>query len=429
MAPLDPAIIEVSAKTVAPGPSSADATSSGSLPVTTNDVDRGGRSRNDNLDEIQRHGGQWNNNYRNSGRGGYGRGGRGRGGPPNRQGNYDGHRNYGGRDRQDSANVREQQDKEIPKSAFDFDASNQALKEVEEKLKAVHGNDGDESQEKSTEETKFYDPDNFFDSISCEALEKQKDSQRGRGRPGYDRQKEREINAMTFGTNALPMNRTRSFQNQNRQGGQQRGGYRGGYNNYGGGYNNGYGQQRRGQTRYYNNNNRQGEQRQPQERVANRGGVPPKPSRTMRDSSGVDSRGDWFYDSEKNKWINAKDPIKQRNDLLMFAVTGTSGPRRSRPYQQQQNRQQSRQRPSFKRSSGPRSLVEVGTQKGEEIKDDVEPMANRMKKLLNGKRGGHNHDDCDKCSMRATDAEDWKEKEQQDNSVDNGAGKMLEANA
>lgn len=85
----------------------------------------------------------------------------------------------------------------------------------------------------------------FFDTISCEGLEKE----RGERRRPPSWQAERSRNSETFGEGTVSYQR-RSYQNRGR-GGYMNGGY-GGNNNYGGGYNN------QGGNRYNNNYNNSG---------------------------------------------------------------------------------------------------------------------------------------------------------------------------
>jgi hypothetical protein len=362
------------------------------------------------------------------------------------------------------------------KSAFDFDASNRALKEVEDKLKVDHEHEGKQNLDGSIEEPeKYYNPDNFFDAISCEALEKQKqDGGHPGGRPNYDRNKEREINAQTFGSSALPMNQSRSFQNSRGRGGPggrggfrggqnygdqrqsnyQTGGYGGGYNNnagggynnggYNSGYNSGYAP-RRGRGGY----NRGYGDSQQQQNVASQGPRGPLAkltgtsiqTRSRTSGSAGTSQGDWVFDDEQGIWINYKDPIVKRNQLLIATVRGKATPTGPRQYQsngpraqnQQRTQNQPRDRQLNNNNNRPkprtsRPLMEVGCQKDGEKQEKQEAVGGRVKKMVNS-RGAH-EDNCDKCSRRSskvdgTDKLTSEEKEV----VKIGTGEAVEASA
>jgi protein LSM14 len=476
--PHDPAIIEVSQKTVTPGATGGPSTSYN--PSSSGYGDRGGRpQRSEQGDDASRFNGQWNNSnmgYR-GGRGGSYRGGaqggqRGRFSHNNGNRNYDGQRSYGPRQDQAERRDQPQQEKADMKSAFDFDASNQALKEVEEKLKAVHANEGEQTLDKSIEEPeKYYNPDNFFDAISCEALEKQKqDGGHPGGRPNYDRNKEREINAMTFGSSALPMNQSRSFQNSRGRGGPGgRGGYRGGQNygggyqnqnspsggygggyNAGGGYNNGenstYAPRRGGRGGYNRGYGQQQQDNSRQQFVPSQGSRGPLAkltgtsiqSRFRTSGAAGTSQGDWVFDEEQGIWINYKDPIAKRNQLLIATVRGpaqSSGPRHGQSNgPRQQNQQQSNNQFRNGRQTSPnnnvkprksRTLMEVGCQKDGAKREGDEPVGGRVKKMVHG-RGAH-EDNCDKCSRRGSKVEEGKLAD--DSSLKIGAGKAVEASA
>jgi len=181
----------------------------------------------------------------------------GQGNTPNR--NNQNNRNGGGdrdRDRAASGNRQNRQrgiiePQQPPKVTFDdhfdFEKSNEELKTAMEKLKIAGGdNDTVKEGEASVKEEKkddpitYYDKDQFFDNISCEALE------RSRGKVGrVDWQAERKMNAETFGLQWNP-NHPRNQRNSNNNGRNngyrprstsRNGGYRGGnnqmrYNNY-----------------------------------------------------------------------------------------------------------------------------------------------------------------------------------------------------
>ena len=92
-----------------------------------------------------------------------------------------------------------------------------------------------------------YDKDDFFDSISCDALDKKSGiDNRLRGK------EERSLNTETFGATALNTQRRRRGRGGGRGGYNGRG--RGGYRGRGGGR--GRGRGRGGRGRYRNNNNR-----------------------------------------------------------------------------------------------------------------------------------------------------------------------------
>ena len=136
---------------------------------------------------------------------------------------------------------------ETPKGEFDFQA----------KLDEFDKSNEDPQQETSNEEddeagdeiagpqhnqsingsSSHYEKDDFFDSISCDALDK---------RSGVDNRlrgkEERSLNTETFGATALNSQRRR----------RGRGGGRGGYSGRGGGR--GRGGRGRGRGRYYRNN-------------------------------------------------------------------------------------------------------------------------------------------------------------------------------
>ncbi|XP_055354745.1 protein LSM14 homolog car-1-like [Paramacrobiotus metropolitanus] len=131
---------------------------------------------------------------------------------------------------------------------FDFDSANMAFQQIEEQMRHVSVNDtaeGSETDENHHEEPvqdenkdakASYDPANFFDNISCDALEKSKGPNR------TDWRRERQVNAETFG---LSGPNSRVYENQNHRGrggggggygrGGMGGGYRGGRGGYGGG--------------------------------------------------------------------------------------------------------------------------------------------------------------------------------------------------
>lgn len=137
---------------------------------------------------------------------------------------------------------------------FDFEKANEELQSALSKIKlndtaeastTEEGKPKEENQEEGSgeevEAVVFYQKDNFFDNISCEALE----SGKGRGRRP-DWRAERKLNAETFGISARGRGGgyNRGYNSYNRGGYYRgRGGYGGygGYNNYGRGYNNGGG--------------------------------------------------------------------------------------------------------------------------------------------------------------------------------------------
>ena len=140
---------------------------------------------------------------------------------------------------------------------FDFESSNakfnktDIVEEFSKKLSKMSISDQDQVAEEQPEETEKEKPDadedqcydrskSFFDSISCEALEKEK----GERRRPPSWHAERNLNSETFGEGVVSYHR-RSYQNNYRgRGGSKNGGY-----NNGGSYGGNQGGQR------YNNNN------------------------------------------------------------------------------------------------------------------------------------------------------------------------------
>ncbi|XP_072013588.1 protein LSM14 homolog B-like isoform X2 [Amphiura filiformis] len=157
------------------------------------------------------------------------------------------------------------QGREVPKDDFDFQVANDGFdkdaleEEFQSKLKIVNGDEkkaeevesGDENQTNETieEDPTFYAPEkSFFDSISCEALD------RG-SRPNW--KEERKLNVETFGfMYSRGRGRGRGGYRGYRGGGGYRGNYRGGYR---GGYNRDQNQDyNRGGNRGGNNRNYRG---------------------------------------------------------------------------------------------------------------------------------------------------------------------------
>lgn len=169
-------------------------------------------------------------------------------------------RGRGGRGR----NPRTVAGREVPKEDFDFETANDGLdktlleEEFQSKLKIVNGDEkkpqpsneeekeeveGEEAHEEpgeviDEEDPTFYAPEkSFFDSISCEALD------RG-SRQRTNWKEERKQNLETFGfLYSRGRGRGRGYRGGGYRGGGYRGNYRGGYNNNrggGGGYNRDY---------------------------------------------------------------------------------------------------------------------------------------------------------------------------------------------
>jgi len=152
---------------------------------------------------------------------------------------------------------------EKPEGEFDFQAKleefDKGLDDVQKDSKSEEDNDeaGDEiahPQHNETGVSSHYEKDDFFDSISCDALDKKSGvDNRLRGK------EERSLNTETFGATALNSQRRR----------RGRGGGRGGYNGRGGGRsgNKGRGGGRgrgRGSRGRYRNNNSNGRYNAPQ---------------------------------------------------------------------------------------------------------------------------------------------------------------------
>jgi protein LSM14 len=125
---------------------------------------------------------------------------------------------------------------------YDFEAANQELLELESKFEKLETDDSKPEEEEDEEPKNSGDVDDdeqhydkkksFFDSISCEAIERSKGNVQR-----IDRRQERKMNEETFGVGGIRHNNYRG-----------RGGYRGGYGNRGGGY----GQNRNFQRGGYN---------------------------------------------------------------------------------------------------------------------------------------------------------------------------------
>lgn len=141
---------------------------------------------------------------------------------------------------------------EKPEGEFDFQAKleefDKGADDAQKDRKIEEDNDevGDEivhPQHNDSVVSSHYDKDDFFDSISCDTLDKKSGlDNRLRGR------EERSLNTETFGATALNSQRRR----------RGRGGGRGGYNGRGGGRGGrggGRGRGRGGRGRYRNNNN------------------------------------------------------------------------------------------------------------------------------------------------------------------------------
>ncbi|OQV12389.1 putative Protein LSM14-like protein A [Hypsibius exemplaris] len=135
---------------------------------------------------------------------------------------------------------------------FDFENSAKVFHELEATTKKINLNDasvdGGKAEEPAQKPASYYNPDSFFDTISCEALEKEK-------HPGQrpDWKRERQVNSETFGQTGT------GYRSRNFSGGHQG---RGGYRNYnrdeghqgGGGYRADNQQQRRGGYDNYDGN-------------------------------------------------------------------------------------------------------------------------------------------------------------------------------
>ena len=143
---------------------------------------------------------------------------------------------------------------ENPEGEFDFQAKleefDKGIDGTQKVTKNEEDNDeaGDEiahPQHNDTGISSHYDKDDFFDSISCDALDKKSGiDNRLRGK------EERSLNTETFGATALNSQRRRRGRGGGRGGYNGRGGGRGGYRGRGGGRGRGRG----GRGRYRNNN-------------------------------------------------------------------------------------------------------------------------------------------------------------------------------
>lgn len=148
---------------------------------------------------------------------------------------------------------------EKPEGEFDFQAKLEEFDkdDVQKDSKSEEDNDegGDEiayPQHNDSVVSSHYEKNDFFDSISCDALDKKSGiDNRLRGK------EERSLNTETFGATALNSQRRRRGRGGGRGGysnGRGRGGGRGGYRGRGGGR--GRGRGGRGRSRNNNNNNR-----------------------------------------------------------------------------------------------------------------------------------------------------------------------------
>jgi len=145
---------------------------------------------------------------------------------------------------------------ETPEGEFDFQAKleefDKGITDTQKVTKNEEDNDeaGDEiahPQHNDNGLSSHYDKDDFFDSISCDALDKKSGvDNRLRGK------EERSLNTETFGATALNSQRRRRGRGGGRGGYNGRGGGRGGYKGRGGGRGRGRGSR----GRYRNNNNR-----------------------------------------------------------------------------------------------------------------------------------------------------------------------------
>lgn len=154
---------------------------------------------------------------------------------------------------------------EKPEGEFDFQAKleefDKGLGEVQIDSKNEEDNDeaGDEivhPQHSETVASSHYDKDDFFDSISCDALDKKSGvDNRLRGK------EERSLNTETFGATALNSQRRRRGRGGGRGGYSGRGGGRSGNKGRGGGRGRGRGRGSRGR---YRNNNSNGRYNAPQ---------------------------------------------------------------------------------------------------------------------------------------------------------------------
>lgn len=141
---------------------------------------------------------------------------------------------------------------ETPEGEFDFQAKLEEFDkdDLEKEAKEEDSDDGGDEiayPQHDSSATSHYEKNDFFDSISCDALDKQSGlDNRLRGK------EERNLNTETFGATALNSQRRRRGRGGGRgYNGRGRGGGRGGYRGRGGGR--GRGRGGRGRSR---NNNR-----------------------------------------------------------------------------------------------------------------------------------------------------------------------------
>jgi len=146
---------------------------------------------------------------------------------------------------------------EKPEGEFDIQAKleefDKGTDDAQKDIKAEEDNDDDDEagdeithpQHNDSSVSSHYDKDDFFDSISCDTLDKNSGiDNRLRGK------EERSLNTETFGATALNSQRRRRGRGGGRGGYNGRGGGRGGYKGRGGGRGRGRG----GRGRYRNNN-------------------------------------------------------------------------------------------------------------------------------------------------------------------------------
>jgi hypothetical protein len=207
----------------------------------------------------------------------------------------------------------------VPDYDYDFDRSNRQMQEKEEKLNKQHDQNGFDmigqicSAPEKEEPVIYYDPKKFYDLISSDNLEK-KDVRR----PVYDRNKEREINAVTFGIPLPPVKGNNIVQKQNQRG------------------------------RQNNQNSKghgvivctQGGSRQRHVATTKQPGRPNPPMKMP-----TEMKGDWVYDPKEKIWVNYKNPIRSRNQILIDFIMGKG----SQPPRFQQPGKQPQKSNSFRR--------------------------------------------------------------------------------
>jgi protein LSM14 len=178
------------------------------------------------------------NSYNNRGNGGYqmrGRGGHMRGDGQEQRVKYDGDYDFEKANEQFQETLSHLKD-EVQKVKIDDESEKTETKKNEDSGNAeLPVGDMDEHDDKQCyDKTK-----SFFDTISCEALERAEGTNQQQGRPNW--RKERELNQETFGQSAVRNYAYRRGQPRGAGmgGGYRRGGYGGGYNNNNnrGGYN------------------------------------------------------------------------------------------------------------------------------------------------------------------------------------------------